>query len=488
MAKTTILKFLFLFFGFFFVSHTEKVEAQIVIGTPDLQFTQACANESFNSFTTNFVFNPESGIGTSNQFIVEMSDQDGSFTDPKIVFTSNPGAITTSPASATFALPITTAGEGYKIRIKSTQPVASSTPSASFSAYYKIQDSPFTINELNSLASFCPGGSYLLTIDNPGTGGNDSPLHYPSLSFSWFKVINPTTSIFVAEGPTLSVTQEGIYFVETNYGTCTSDSFSNRVTVSEATFEDEVTATIVSSLGNPFCADNGPTTLSTVEGNGYQWYKEAAIISGATSQTYEASVSGTYSVIVNYGSCEATGTIDLDAGDFTSSIDVPANNMLEAGDSLSVTVTTAAMNPEFQWFLDDELIPNATQSTFEAIDFGVYSVIITQSTGCITTSELIFQVEELINLFPEVENIPNIISPNGDGINDTWIIPATYVSGSNTEVVIFSSQGEKVLSTKEYLNNWPENELNLSSVNQIYYYLIIPQDLEPKKGSITVLK
>jgi gliding motility-associated-like protein len=301
-------------------------------------------------------------------------------------------------------------------------------------------------------------------------------------------VINPTTSVFVASGPTLSVTQEGVYFAETDYGTCTSDSFSNRVSVTEADFDEEVTATVVSSLGNPFCGDNGPTTLSTVEGNSYQWYKDATAIAGATNQTYETITSGSYSVIVNFGVCEATGTIDLQTGDFTSSIDVPENNMLEAGDILSVSVTTNAVNPEFQWYLNNEIIPNATQSSFDVTDFGTYSVTITQTSDCNTTSEHVFQVEEFIDIFPEVDNIPNVISPNGDGINDTWVIPTTYVSGSNTEIIIFSSQGEKVFNTKDYLNNWPEDQLGLSSVVQIYYYMIIPQDMEPKKGSITVLK
>ena len=258
--------------------------------------------------------------------------------------------------------------------------------------------------------------------------------------------------------------------------------------MTEAIFGDEVTATIVSSLGNPFCGGNGPTTLSTVEGNGYQWYKEAAIIPGATNRTYETATSGAYSVIVNFGSCNATGNIELQTGDFTSSIDVPEINMLEAGDILSVTVTTTAINPEFQWFLNSEEIPNATQSTFNVTDFGIYTVVITQTRDCITTDELVFQVDEYINLFPEVQNIPNIVSPNGDGINDTWVIPTSYVSGSNTEVVIFSSQGETVLSTTDYLNNWPDDQLGISSVIQIYYYIIIPQDLKPKKGSITVVR
>ena len=464
------------------------MEAQIVIGTPSLEFTQACANDSFNSFTVNFVFSPESGVEPSNQFIIEMSDSEGDFSNSTIVFTSNSGAINTSPASIDFSLPMDTAGENYKIKVRSTSPEASSTPSESFSAYYKIQDSPFTINNLNPTASFCPGGSYLLTIDNPGTGDNDSPLNYPFLTFNWFKEINSTTSVFIAQSPTLSVNEEGKYFVETNYGTCTSNSFSNRVTVTEAASDEEVFATIESSSGNPFCAADGPTILSTVEGNSYQWYKEGAPISGATAQTFETAISGAYSVVVNFGSCEATGTIELESGTFTSSLDIPDENLLEEGDTLSVTVTTSAVNPDFQWFLDDEIIPNATQNTFDVTEFGSYQIIITQTNNCNTTNELTFLVEEFINPFPEVENIPNLISPNGDGINDTWVIPSAYVSGNNTEIIIYSSNGETVLNTRDYLNNWPEEYINTSSVNEVYYYIIVPPDQEPKKGSITIIK
>ena len=470
---------------FFLVALISKTDlnAQIVIGTPNLGFSQACAGPSFNTFNVTFTFSPETSLGASNQFILELSDASGSFSNPTVVFTSNSGAITTSPATVSFSLPTTTSGEAYKLRVKSTNPVATSANSIAFPAYYKIQDSPFTINNLISTAAFCAGGSYLLTIDNPGTGSNDSPLQYPSLSFNWYKETSPTTSVFVASGNSLSVNQAGTYFVETNYGSCTSNSYSNRVTVSEAS--SEVTSSISSSLGNPYCSTEGPTTLSAINGVGYQWYKDGVQISGATSQMYTTNEPGTYLVTVDLGNCQTNASIILENSGFSSDIDVTGTNVLQNGETLTATVTTDAINPEFEWYLNNTLIANATSNSYEASQLGNYRVVVSQTSGCIASSEFEFI---LIEPFPDVAKIPNVISPNGDGINDTWVIPQEYVSGTNTEVMVLSSQGKVMLQTNDYQNNWPQNQLDFKDVNPVFYYIITTQDNKTRKGSITVVK
>ena len=219
---------------FVFLSVTETSNAQIVIGKPNLQFTRACASPTFNTYNVTFTFNPASALGSTNQFIIELSDETGDFTSATAIYTSAEGSVTTSPATLTFSVPTTISGEAYKLRIKSTDPVATSSSSDAFSAYYKIQDTPFSINNLISTATYCADGSYLLTIDNPGDAANDSPLQYDSLTFNWFRETSQTTSVFIQTSETLSVNQPGTYFVETNYGSCTSNSFSNRVTISEA--------------------------------------------------------------------------------------------------------------------------------------------------------------------------------------------------------------------------------------------------------------
>lgn len=466
---------------------SKRAHAQIVIGTPNLGFSQACASESFNTYSATFIFTPESALNASNQFTIEMSDADGDFTSPTVIHTTAAGAITVSPATIDFSIPETTAGENYRIRVKASAPAATSSRSVPFAAYYKIQDSPFTINNLVSTGAFCSGGSYLLTIDNPGSGTNDSPLLYPNLTFEWYIETGPTTFVYVANGPTLSVNTAGTYFVKTNYGSCTSNSFSNRVTISEA-ISGEANATIASSLGNPFCPEQGYTTLNTIGGNSYQWFKDGNIIPDATSQMYQTNASGTFSVQVDLGECSASGSIDLVSELFESTIDAPEFNQMLSGESLLVNVTTTAQNPEFVWYLNDSVIPSATTASFEATEFGEYEVVITETTGCSASIAYLFTIDEALDLFPEVEKIPNVISPNGDLINDTWILPAAYVSGTNTEVIIMSNSGKVVLKTDDYLNNWPENDLNLTNINQVYYYIITTTDNQTKKGTITVVK
>jgi gliding motility-associated-like protein len=478
---TTIVNKYFFCFLFLVLPLTKTVYAQIVIGNPSLQFSQICANAGFNTFNVGFTFSPVSSLSPTNQFIVELSDPLGNFSNPTVLITSAPGAITVSPATLTFSVPTTTAGEQYKLRIKSTGPVATSSNSLAFSAYYKIQDTPFSINNFNATATYCPGGSCVLTIDNPGTGSNDSPLKYPTLTYNWYKEPSLTP---IATTKSLTVNQPGIYYVKTNYGSCTSDSYSNKVTVSEAA--SGATATINSSLGNPFCSNGSSTILSTVAGNSYQWYKGSTAISGATNQTYATNQPGQYSVVINFGGCVANASIDLQQYQFSGSINVPETSTISPDETLTVSVTTTASNPEYQWYLNGAVIPDAIASDYEVTTKGSYKVVITQTSGCVMSKEFPFQINSTVD--SQVVNIPNLISPNGDGINDTWVIPQEFVSGTNTEVLLISASGEVVLKTSNYQNDWPEQFADFKNVNPVYYYIITTEDRKVKKGSITVLK
>ena len=114
MIKTIKIVYIFLVF----TCNTVRTNAQVVISTPTLGFTQACASPDFNTYNVSFSFSPENALSSSNQFLLELSDASGSFDNPIEVYRSNPGSITTSPANISFALPQDVGGENYKLRVK----------------------------------------------------------------------------------------------------------------------------------------------------------------------------------------------------------------------------------------------------------------------------------------------------------------------------------------------------------------------------------
>lgn len=92
-----------------------------------------------------------------------------------------------------------------------------------------------------------------------------------------------------------------------------------------------------------------------------------------------------------------------------------------------------------------------------------------------------------LNVF-EVIIIPNIVTPNGDNVNDTWTIPDAYCKPDVT-VTIYTQEGKEVFSTTNYQNNWPDEntykELGKRSLQFIY---VIEGGSEKQKGVITLLK
>lgn len=445
------------------------------IGTPTYAFTQICASPSFNSYSVNFTF---TGFSGSNTFVLQMSDVNGSFVSPV-----NLNSVTTSvsPASISFSIPTTTAGQTYKLRIISGSVTSANT--APFAAYYQSFNNAFYINNQVSNVSICGTGSYTLAID-PASPGNPSPLSFSSLKYKWFRnnvVISGQT------GTSISVTTAGTYRCEIDYGSCSTASSitkSQDVTVNIVTGGSTFTIT---PNGGTVCSSS-PIVLSTTPGYNYQWFKDGNLITGATSYTLTITQPGTYKVQVNQGGCSSTSAdVVFTASDFNFSIDallVPKTNFISQGDTIIITATTDAASPSFEWYDPNNVLVSSTNtfSTSTPVD-GEYKVICKQNSGCIFTKELRFKIAFGI----KATVIPNVVSPNGDEKNDTWNIPDEYLNES-TEIMIVKSTGELDFKTTNYQNNWPTKSIDFNAVNPIYYYVISKDGQPIKKGSITIIK
>jgi gliding motility-associated-like protein len=506
-SKTTSL-FSFSTFLFFLtllaLPSTILLSAQTI--TPQkLPFSQICAGgphpekpgELFNEFQVQFTI---SGFASDVTFVVELSDPSGSFATTQIATTALaplPGTPwdTATDKTLTFAIPTNLVGsDSYQLRVKPSV----GSPSSSFNinapgnvkalpAYYKAYNNSFFINDKNIAISYCNGGSVTLSIYNPTPSiPNSSPANFSQLKYNWYKddVLIPGQS-----GSSLAVSTNGFYYAELNYGACSDVNFgSQRVNVTGVTGS---VATITSSSGSPFCSSLGNTTLTASAGNSYAWKKDNTLITGASAQTYQTNLPGIYTCEVDFGGCKSTASIDLKVFEFASTVsgvDLDKVNTFQEGEIVSVTTSTSAVSPSYQWFLNDVLISGAIQSSLDVTAEGKYKVIITQTPGCIISNEFLFEMSYKKNL--NVSQIPNIVTPNGDGINDTWIIPDQYISGTNTQVMILSSLGEIVFQTDNYdnYNGWPQTAIEFKNYNPVYYYIITPTGQSAKKGSITLVK
>jgi gliding motility-associated-like protein/uncharacterized repeat protein (TIGR01451 family) len=83
--------------------------------------------------------------------------------------------------------------------------------------------------------------------------------------------------------------------------------------------------------------------------------------------------------------------------------------------------------------------------------------------------------------------VPNVFTPNGDGINDTFFIPGldTY---SENEITIINRWGNDVYEKKNYKNDWTGNGL----VEGTYFYILRAKTLagvwDVYKGYVTLIR
>ena len=129
----------------------------------------------------------------------------------------------------------------------------------------------------------------------------------------------------------------------------------------------------------------------------YQWRKDGADISGATSSTYsiasvQASDAGSYDVVVTNGCGSATSGAAALAVEVAPSITGdPSSDTVCTGDAASFTVAATGTAPlAYQWRKNGADIPGATSSTYsiasvQASDAGSYDAVVTNGCGSATS-------------------------------------------------------------------------------------------------------
>lgn len=290
-------------------------------------------------------------------------------------------------------------------------------------------------------------------------------------NYQWYK---GNEIIAGATSAQLQVNQSGTYTLQItipDFGIVTS----NAVIIKMA-FVSGVTI----STDDVFCSENASVTIKSSVVNqaySYVWYHNGIAIT-QTGAVITVTDKGSYRLEVSYDGCTvASNVLELVPYDMSQVvINVDSEMSLPEGTSITVTASGAE---KYEWFFNGKLV--SIDPSFTITEPGTYSVTATVGE-CEVTKQFVVSLKE-----NHLLAIPNVVTPNNDGINDQWALPLKYLN-ETTEIVIYGPDGSIVFRAMHYNNDWPKSDFTYSLKSPVYYYTIMENNKITRRGSITFVK
>lgn len=296
------------------------------------------------------------------------------------------------------------------------------------------------------------------------------------ISYSWS---GPNGFTSTEQNPVLTnVTKNlsGTYKVVVSANGCDSEEATTSVLV-----KDRVTAkTKLAAVKR--CPDEF-TQLEVTESEEYtySWFPTDGLSNSNISNPIASpKKSTTYTVTVSNGVCSITDTTRVIIAE-RQIVNAGEDLKLFAGQSKQLNATIIGTDYTFYWspveFLDDPTSLNPTTSSPKDI---TYTLNVT--SACFTTTDEVF-----VKVYPEII-IPNAFSPNGDGINDTWTIPAASAFDT-AKIKIYNRYGNLVYQNEGLFEAWDgKYKGQLVSPGVYYYTAYFNRDFKMFSGPITLLR
>ncbi|MFS4466227.1 gliding motility-associated C-terminal domain-containing protein [Maribacter sp. 2210JD10-5] len=341
-----------------------------------------CAgNGGFNEYFVNISW--AGTVNAGNEFILELSDAQGNFGSPSILKTIT-DKNTTTDFDISFAIPETTRGQGYKMRVRSTDPVKTGSASDAYNMYYLDVTTNLNISQAGDgvpPGSVCSPDPITLQVDNI-----TNPETY---QYIWYR---SGTLLTGETGHTLNVTQSGMYNAFVDYGpVCTGsgNTDSNIVDVTIGTAGEGIA--VANPTRTALCrTDTETLSIDRTDATwNYRWYKDGNPIPGAVASSFNVNganvgFEGEYAVEISGNSIctERSAPITItNAEVYTVTRDNPENIVVLPSQTQTLSISTTANAPTYKWFKDGAEISGETNATLEITQAGDYYAEVTQTGG-----------------------------------------------------------------------------------------------------------
>jgi len=223
---------------------------------------------------------------------------------------------------------------------------------------------------------------------------------------------------------------------------------------------------------------DGTATANVTGGNApYSYFWS---VSNQTTQTADSLPGGMVSVVVmDANGCTVSGSINIDTVNIHTA--VAGADPTTGIAPLNVNFSNNSQNTTtYFWDFGDGNTSTNFAPTHTYLENGTYVVVLTSinSGGCMAYDTLIIDViNELI--------IPNVFTPNGDGVNDNLVFKNLHAFPDN-RLVVLNRWGKTVFEKTGYQNDWNGGDQN----DGTYFFILELNDKENTvhKGTITILR
>ena len=237
----------------------------------------------------------------------------------------------------------------------------------------------------------------------------------------------------------------------------------------------------ISSTSLLSCNSSDAITISTTTDlttASFSWFRDGVDLND-TNTELTVNQPGTYQLIVSRNGCPLPSNEVVISGLDPSLISLDTSStdiVIPEGTTRNVT---ASGGTAYRWVdLNNTLLSDTETVSFT--EEGSY-VLIANIDNCEVSIPITVS-------FQDTFRVPNVITVNGDGINDQWVIPNTFSNDPEINITIFNARGVEVLNVNDYQNNWPESTTNFRQQNLVFFYKIRNANEILKQGTITVIR
>lgn len=296
------------------------------------------------------------------------------------------------------------------------------------------------------------------------------------VSYSWapanyFNDPNASSPVFTGSAPGPGMDTVLVTVVGTSPGACGQDDFKVYITPQP-----------VVSLYNPgfdttaLCPNDTLFLENDGDNTGYPAVTSYAWSNGQNTPMISATTPGTYWLeLTNTAGCKYRDSLQI----------VPLSPPNAYIDSIRyicgtqvIPLYAVSYNP------NDTLIWSTGEITDTILvsTSGTYSLILSNTCGSDTVSTQVVQIPTV-----EPSAMPNIFTPNGDGVNDIYNTQTLFEYSQKFNVKVFNRWGAKVFETEDKSINWSPKNLS----DGVYFMSIIYTDcnneLKKLAHSITII-